>query len=351
MTRHKYTHTCQVCKAEFPATINKDGSVHKRKYLVCSHRCYAITTGRRLANTPPATSPAPKGTRKSKPCKGCGISIGPLPPGQLRRKTYCTVKCSNKSRSTRAHCSYCWKVFNKTNNRKSFCSTACVKSHRRKVTRELEGIRRIYRAAQERERAKRKIVDDEIRAIKRIAAAIKLRSRECVQCGSAYLRRAPWNRFCSTDCEIDYKDTLSARRAEYAKAYRKTEKGREGRRIYKAARRAKEKGPGADRIDPIAVFERDNWRCIHCGVRTPKRLRGTYEDKAPELDHIVSLADGGAHTWGNVGCSCRKCNLEKGAESRGQLGLDIVYPGGPGLTSQFYTLDRAPNSRRNLIPR
>lgn len=79
-----------------------------------------------------------------------------------------------------------------------------------------------------------------------------------------------------------------------------------------------------DRIDPIRVFERDGWRCHLCGRATPKRLRGTARPRAPELDHIVTLADGGTHTWGNVACACRECNSNKGARSLGQLGLAIA---------------------------
>lgn len=74
-----------------------------------------------------------------------------------------------------------------------------------------------------------------------------------------------------------------------------------------------------DRIDPISVFERDNWRCHLCRRSTPKRLRGTCDPRAPELDHVVTLADGGQHTWSNVACACRQCNGRKGAKSLGQL--------------------------------
>lgn len=79
-----------------------------------------------------------------------------------------------------------------------------------------------------------------------------------------------------------------------------------------------------DAIDPIAVFRRDRWRCHLCGTHTPRRLRGTLEASAPELDHIVPLAMGGTHTWGNVACACRQCNSRKGAKPIGQLLLDIT---------------------------
>jgi 5-methylcytosine-specific restriction endonuclease McrA len=72
------------------------------------------------------------------------------------------------------------------------------------------------------------------------------------------------------------------------------------------------------------VFERDKWKCHICGMKTMPALRGSNEDSAPELDHIVSLADGGSHTWANLACACRQCNGRKGAASFGQLHLDIA---------------------------
>lgn len=75
-------------------------------------------------------------------------------------------------------------------------------------------------------------------------------------------------------------------------------------------------------------------RCAHsrglseyshmCGRSTPRELRGTHYPAAPELDHIVSLADGGSHACWNVACACRSCNSKKGARSFGQLGLPLV---------------------------
>lgn len=72
-------------------------------------------------------------------------------------------------------------------------------------------------------------------------------------------------------------------------------------------------------VDPMKVFARDDWRCQLCGIHTPKRLRGTTESAAPELDHIIPLALGGPHTNDNVQCACRACNHAKGATWRGQV--------------------------------
>jgi hypothetical protein len=94
-------------------------------------------------------------------------------------------------------------------------------------------------------------------------------------------------------------------------------------RASKAKRKACERGraEGAERFDPLEVLERDGWRCHICGTRTPKRLRGTYDDRAPELDHINPLAVGGKHTRQNTACCCRKCNQSKGSKPLGQLRL------------------------------
>lgn len=76
-------------------------------------------------------------------------------------------------------------------------------------------------------------------------------------------------------------------------------------------------------IDPIKVFERDRWLCHLCKKITDRNKRGLMVDTAPELDHIVTMAEGGGHTWGNVACSCRRCNRHKGSHSMGQLLFNI----------------------------
>lgn len=126
----------------------------------------------------------------------------------------------------------------------------------------------------------------------------------CVYCGRPFLQERRWQRTCSDTCLHGME--------------------RKHHRIAKSKRRARARGVGADSIDPLAVFERDKWRCKFCGVRTPRSLRGTCDDRAPELDHIITLADGGSHTWGNVQCACRKCNGLKGARSMGQMGLGFA---------------------------
>lgn len=90
-------------------------------------------------------------------------------------------------------------------------------------------------------------------------------------------------------------------------------------KIRKHYNRAFVRGAAAEKIDPLEIFERDGWLCGLCGCKTPKGKRGTYDANAPELDHIVPIAAGGAHVRSNVQCACRACNMAKGKKPLGQL--------------------------------
>jgi len=96
---------------------------------------------------------------------------------------------------------------------------------------------------------------------------------------------------------------------------------RHHKRIHRAKRRSLLKNTAAEleNVNPFVVFTRDKWTCYICGVHTPRKLRGSYEDNAPELEHIVPLSRGGLHTYGNTACACRKCNHKKST----RFGSDI----------------------------
>jgi len=56
------------------------------------------------------------------------------------------------------------------------------------------------------------------------------------------------------------------------------------------------------------VFSRDNFVCRYCGRRPP--------DVALEVDHRISVADGGNNDIENLITACVDCNRGKGPESR-----------------------------------
>lgn len=134
----------------------------------------------------------------------------------------------------------------------------------------------------------------------------------CARLASAF-RRNPRDRQprACVSCEVVFAPSYGDKRKRFcsdqcAKRYERRAVGRS----HKA--RARYYGVEYQRIDRIKVFERDGWVCCMCKGPTPKGRVGTLSMRAPELDHVIPLSKGGAHTWANVQCACRRCNLLKG---------------------------------------
>jgi 5-methylcytosine-specific restriction endonuclease McrA len=112
------------------------------------------------------------------------------------------------------------------------------------------------------------------------------------------------NTLTCTECEQQFQSFLTPSHCKICRL-------KESRRAIRSARRAKIRGVKKEVVYPYKVFTRDQWTCQCCGITTPKKLRGTLEPNAPEMDHIIPLAKGGDHSYGNCQCLCRKCNGEK----------------------------------------
>lgn len=121
-------------------------------------------------------------------------------------------------------------------------------------------------------------------------------------------------------CEVCGTLTQRPRCCSY-KCSTKTEASLACARRQNSVRRARLRGAMVEVFDPIEVLIRDGWKCHICGRSTPKSLRGTYDPRAPELDHIVPLAAGGEHSRKNTACACRECNLKKSNRPFGQIRL------------------------------
>ena len=135
-------------------------------------------------------------------------------------------------------------------------------------------------------------------------------SRTCATCGSEYIKeygKAGWRKYCSASCK---QEAIRIQGLPHGNNNNHT-------------RRARMRGAIYESVNPLKVFARAKWRCEICGVSTPKRLRGTRHDRAPEIDHILPLSQGGPHTYTNVQCTCRLCNNKKGSRAIGQMPLEI----------------------------
>lgn len=230
-------------------------------------------------------------------------------------------------------CAHCGEQFSNNDKRKIYCCKKC------KVDAWKASNSERYSALVKASKERNKILNKK-------PEYTRVSSGYCVRCGSPYCGQNK-NKHCSADClnatsrekYSKYKDCdtkncklcgvvfvpsrTMGRKTDYCsieckvKAYDAFKK--KGSRVGKAKRRALCKGADAESVNPFTVFDRDGWKCKLCGVKTPRRKRGTYDDDAPELDHIIPLSKGGSHTYKNTQCSCRKCNLTKRDRPMGQM--------------------------------
>jgi 5-methylcytosine-specific restriction endonuclease McrA/endogenous inhibitor of DNA gyrase (YacG/DUF329 family) len=243
-------------------------------------------------------------------CRQCGESFSPQSNGRSFCSKQCMWQFNDRRRGVRPidivnaerreaatrQCKECGARFLKDNgsNLGHYCSRHCSQEPRRRYGAAARSLRKW--GLRERSR---------LRAMEELASCVaEMRLRLC-QCGNVLQK---CQRLCPT-CA----DTRRRHR----------QRNDPSRRADKAYRKALERGKvdGAEKFDPLEILSRDGWRCHICGISTPKRLRGTYHDQAPELDHIVPLSLGGRHTRINTACACRKCNGAKGATIKGQLRL------------------------------
>lgn len=250
---------CEYCDTEFIATQQK----HKRRY--CSRECYK----------------ADRLHAKCK-CQHCGKMYRPKRNDRL---TYCSRECYFKELKANVRylvkpaynpiyqltCEVCGKEFIHKNSAIKTCSNKCKKKRNAKIS------------------------------MKQYRKSNPLEVVECKECGKVFEQEVQANQsYCSRKCGH-----------------------KQIGRITKAKRKARLRSLPYENIDPIVIFERDNWVCQLCGDRTLKSKRGTCHDRAPELDHIVPISKGGHHIESNVQCSCRKCNYTKGGQILGQLRLAV----------------------------
>lgn len=251
---------CELCKAHY---IPK-----REESRFCSEAC-TLDYGRLIQGRPPV---------EETPCPVCGKTFKPVTHHKGERHKHCSPECRALApwigRSCRIYfiaCCCCEKKFTSKTKGRKYCSK-CKKENKYWVVR--------YRGSEK----------------------YKGKTNEgiCKECGKYFVNEYGEKRqsFCDDKC---------------AKKY--------GGRIGKSARRARIKGRKYEMINPLEIFTKAGWKCRQCEAETPRRLRGTCDDRAPELDHIIPIACGGSHTKDNVQLLCRKCNQDKGATIKATLSV------------------------------
>lgn len=270
----------------------------------------------------------------TKPCVMCGVQMSG-PPAAMNRRKVCSVACQH-AKFSRIGTSPEWGSC-------LTCGKAMLRTSVRTTLRDGTASSHLKKFCSSRCRFDAQVVDKSW-----VAEAVEYAKPHCKTCSATVPRLGM--RYCSRQCA---KPIAGRRQCSYCDAWyepgnwlsnccgaescrgkhkaatadkaRKSPKGRANKKKAKTIRRARGRIK-AESIDPIAVFERDGWKCRLCGVRTPRSLRGSCDPRAPELDHIQSLAAGGSHTWTNVQCACRACNIEKGARCIGQFNFPFNVP-------------------------
>lgn len=319
--------TCAGCAVPFKA-IRKTGR------LPAKGPCCSVPRAAVMDKTP-------------RQCGACGTQFVPV----KRVQGACSKKCARQMRQPlkpllRLACLRCGTEFQQSQPSARVCSRSCKTA--------LWRTNNPARAA-EHDRSSR------TRAAERRPAFSTYIAKRCVRCGRAWAARREWTE-CGACKAADRKE--AARIASRALAIAKhkaagkvvacDECGGKFCPLYGSkigatplcmvcsetrkrraraetsgtnAHRAKLKGAPRRYFNEVKqVLERDRWRCQICGQATPKRLRGTTEPNAPEVDHIVPLAEPGTpgHVPENCQCSCRACNLAKGAKPLGQMNLALA---------------------------
>ena len=79
-------------------------------------------------------------------------------------------------------------------------------------------------------------------------------------------------------------------------------------------RRSRLKEAFVENVDPMEVFERNNWICQLCNHPVSKIRDKRFIDIA-SLDHIIPLSKGGEHSYANTQLAHLSCNIRKGNRS------------------------------------
>lgn len=139
----------------------------------------------------------------------------------------------------------------------------------------------------------------------------------CEACGSPYRRLRPTQRWCSQLCAGPNKPGAGPRGGLSPEA-------RERQRLYwqekNRRRRAAKRGGVSEPYTTAEIAARDRFICRLCGKRVAMK-QVVPHPKAPTVDHIVPVSEGGDDTRANVQLAHFVCNSVKGARGSQQLAL------------------------------
>ena len=162
-------------------------------------------------------------------------------------------------------------------------------------------------------------------------ASRRLRSKPCLTCGVEFPARSGSKGYCSKQCaNRATSDVLRWLVCECGQAFVGIGKNpgrcwdcrcnfkKQNNCHQNSLRRTRMAQVEYERVNRLAVFERDGWMCKLCGEPTERET--TRMPMSATLDHVVPVVHGGGHTMQNLQCAHFKCNGAKGAGTAGGRG-------------------------------
>jgi len=143
----------------------------------------------------------------------------------------------------------------------------------------------------------------------------------CEGCKAVYQPRLREQRFCSRQCNSAYH---GARFRASGGSARLSPEARERQRLSwqekNRRRRAAKRGGASERYTLAEIALRDRGRCGLCRRRVQMDAKVPHP-KAPTIDHVIPVSEGGDDTRANVQLACFHCNCVKGTRGSQQLAL------------------------------
>lgn len=246
----------------------------------------------------------------------------------------CGAKCrarQYRGPKTERPCVTCGRLFLASRGRQS-CSSACrpQRSYPPPKTRPCLGCGKAIRARLDRlycgDPCRRPLVDPLERA-KGQCSPIFI--RPCGRCSRIFATQWESKRYCGRKCNIDaatdrrcdrrvkrfrcrycgkvFEKFTGAKRLIYCG---KTCNDKAADHVSKVRRRLRIHAGPVHVVTLKALIRRDKAVCHLCGDKVRLDL-GIMHDLAPSRDHVIPLAKGGTHTWGNIKLAHRICNSIK----------------------------------------
>ena len=245
-------------------------------------------------------------TRYAERTCACGVTFKPRQANHVHCSERCHRKARPPMRRSARPCAACGTPFHPVGYLTSTCSPECARLHRHEGASTPIVIRPCRRCTQPFLAHGRRLTCSP-------CSTNRSRFSSCRQCGRTFtdgIRRL----YCDSTC----------RKASPKEAA--------SRRLARDRRRARLRGLPAERVDRLAVYERDGWCCQLCGLSVDRNA-AVPQPLAPTLDHIIPIAKGGPHTYTNVQLAHFACNSRKGDATGGRGGNPSDPPAlDPGLS-------------------